>query len=41
LTGADLSESNLFGASLIDTIFNGTTLAGANLRRVKSKETSS
>ena len=39
LTDADLTEANLFGASLIDTVAERTVFVRANLRRVKSKET--
>ena len=38
LTAAILIESNLFGASLMDSLLDRTNLAGANLRRIKSKE---
>lgn len=38
LTEAILSESNLFGATLKDSVLDRTNLAGANLRRIKSKE---
>jgi uncharacterized protein YjbI with pentapeptide repeats len=38
LTGTDFTESNLYGATLMDVQGERTTWTGANLRRIKARE---